>query len=163
MYKTAWEQVRFETKYKFWHRFKKFANRDLTTNQVVVCILIMHMVIWWTLCIKSMLRSVTKIILEITYHFIIDLMEVNFTHFIYDVFTLKCDESETWKKRKEYYKSNSYFKGQWPHFQPSVIRNFIERTFILQNAAIFTRFVGRLFNLSNLTNSLHGAQSFLRS
>ena len=42
-------------------------------------------------------------------------MEVNFTDFIYDVFTLKCDESETWKKEKENYKK-TYLKGNDPTF-----------------------------------------------
>jgi len=38
-------------------------------------------------------------------------MEVNFTDFIYDVFTLKCDESETWKEEKRKLPKKILFKG----------------------------------------------------
>jgi hypothetical protein len=38
---------------------------------------------------------------ENTYHFIVDFMEVNFTNFIYDVLTLKRDESKPCKERNK--------------------------------------------------------------
>ena len=41
-----------------------------------------------------------------TYHFIIDLVEVDFTYFVDYVFTFECHKCKTWKEKKErtYYK-----------------------------------------------------------
>ena len=34
-----------------------------------------------------------------TYHFIVNLMEMDFTNFIYNIFALKCDKPKTWNKK----------------------------------------------------------------
>lgn len=36
----------------------------------------------------------------VTYHFVINFVEVNFTNFIYDIFALERDESESWKGKE---------------------------------------------------------------
>lgn len=46
----------------------------------------------------------TKLYEKGTHHFVINFVEVNFTNFIYDIFTLERDESESYKETK---KSNS--------------------------------------------------------
>lgn len=35
-----------------------------------------------------------------THHFIVNLVEVDFANFIYNVLALKCDKSETWNREK---------------------------------------------------------------
>jgi hypothetical protein len=116
LYKNMWQQNNYETKIKILVQFEK-ESQTCIWQQIVFSMMMMMMMMMmiiiiiiiiiiihinlWTLCIKQNLRSATKIILKITYHFIIYLMEVNFTDFIYDVFTLKCDKPETWKKEKK--------------------------------------------------------------
>lgn len=52
-----------------------------------------------SLTIEPLCRACDPFGLTITYHFVIYLVEMNFTNFVYHIFTLKCNEAKTCKDK----------------------------------------------------------------